>query len=205
MLGAALVTVLTPRVVGQLGELSDQVVAGLEDVQLLLTGPPLDLGDDQLGMAVNVANEQLQGNPQQVAPEVVSGLTALGSALSLGCSPLYSPLLPQGRTALRPVARWHPRSAGLRPSRGPRRPESAGRRRADEQRLTPRWELLPDAESTATENGASPPLRFVSLPALDARGPRPRRPARPSPMPDVLVLTTPGQDAGWGGPGRGHR
>jgi putative heme transporter len=80
----ALFTALAPQVTGQAEEIADQVVAGLEDLQDLVTGPPLNLGEDAIGGAVDNVIGQLQANAQQIARRVLSGAVAAGSLLLTG-------------------------------------------------------------------------------------------------------------------------
>jgi putative heme transporter len=80
----ALVVGLAPQVTGQADEIADQVVAGLEDLQDRVTGPPLNLGEEALGGAVDNVIGQLQANAQQIAGRVLSGAVAAGSLLLTG-------------------------------------------------------------------------------------------------------------------------
>jgi putative heme transporter len=72
---------LAPQVTGQAQELADQVVAGLAELQQRVQGPPLNLGEDQIGGAVDDVIGQLQSNAQDIAGRVVSGAVAAGSLL----------------------------------------------------------------------------------------------------------------------------
>ena len=84
LLLAALVAVLAPQVTGQAQEIADQVTAGLEDLQGLVTGPPLNLGQDAVGGAVDNLVNELQANAQNIAGRVLSGAVAAGSLLLTG-------------------------------------------------------------------------------------------------------------------------
>ena len=89
LLGALLLFVgvlagLAPQVVGQAEELADQVTAGLERLREGLTGPPLNLGEEQLGATVDNVIGNLQDNAQNIAKRVVSGAAAAGSAVLTG-------------------------------------------------------------------------------------------------------------------------
>src|SRR3712207_3928640 len=44
---------IVPQVADQADELADAATAGLQDVQQWVTGPPLNLGEDQIGQAVD--------------------------------------------------------------------------------------------------------------------------------------------------------
>jgi predicted PurR-regulated permease PerM len=72
---------LAPQVTSQAEELSDQVTAGLGQVQEYVTGPPLNLGEDQVGRTVDNGIEQLQSNAQNIATRVLSGAAVAGSLL----------------------------------------------------------------------------------------------------------------------------
>jgi putative heme transporter len=84
LLLAATVALLAPQVTGQAQEIADQVVAGLDDLQDLVTGPPLNLGQDAVGGAVDNVISQLQANAQNIAGRVLSGAVAAGSLLLTG-------------------------------------------------------------------------------------------------------------------------
>ena len=81
LLLVALVALLAPQVTGQAEEIADQVVAGLDDVQGFITGPPLNLGRDAVGGAVDNVIGELQANAQNIAGRVLSGAVAAGSLL----------------------------------------------------------------------------------------------------------------------------
>jgi predicted PurR-regulated permease PerM len=72
---------LAPQVTSQSEELADQVTAGLGEVQGYVTGPPLNLGEDQVGRTVDNAIDELQSNAQNIATRVLSGAAAAGSLL----------------------------------------------------------------------------------------------------------------------------
>ena len=75
---------LAPQVTGQAQELADQVTAGLGELQEYVTGPPLNLGEDRVGAAVDDVIGQLQANAQNIATRVLSGAVAAGSLLVTG-------------------------------------------------------------------------------------------------------------------------
>jgi predicted PurR-regulated permease PerM len=75
---------LAPQVTSQAEELADQVTAGLGQVQEYVTGPPLNLGEAQVGQTVDNAIDQLQQNAQNIATRVLSGAAAAGSLLVTG-------------------------------------------------------------------------------------------------------------------------
>jgi predicted PurR-regulated permease PerM len=84
LLLTALVALLAPQVTGQAQEIADQVVAGLEDLRKLVTGPPLNLGQERIGGAVDNVIGELQANAQNIAGRVLSGAVAAGSLLLTG-------------------------------------------------------------------------------------------------------------------------
>jgi predicted PurR-regulated permease PerM len=72
---------LAPQVTGQAQELADQVTAGLDELQEGVTGPPLNLGEEQVGNTIENVIGELQANAQSIATRVLSGAAAAGSAL----------------------------------------------------------------------------------------------------------------------------
>lgn len=72
---------LAPQVTGQTQELADQVSAGLGRLQDNITGPPLNLGEEQVGRTVDNVVRELQANAQNIASRVLSGAAAAGSLL----------------------------------------------------------------------------------------------------------------------------
>ena len=72
---------LAPQVTGQAQELADQVAAGLEKLQGYLIGPPLNLGEERIGGAVDDVVRSLQDNAQNIASRVLTGAAAAGSLL----------------------------------------------------------------------------------------------------------------------------
>ena len=75
---------LAPQVTGQAQEIADKVVAGLGELQAGLSGPPLNLGEEQIGSTVDNVINELQANAQDIAGRVLSGAAAAGSALLTG-------------------------------------------------------------------------------------------------------------------------
>ena len=75
---------LAPQVTSQAEELADQVTAGLGQVQGYVSGPPFNLGEDQVGRTVDNAINSLQSNAQNIAARVLSGAAAAGSLLVTG-------------------------------------------------------------------------------------------------------------------------
>ena len=75
---------LAPQVTSQSQELADQVSGGLRELQDLLIGPPFNLGEEQIGQAVDDVIGELQANAQNIATGVLSGAVAAGSLLLTG-------------------------------------------------------------------------------------------------------------------------
>ena len=76
-----LIAAIAPQVASQVGELADQTSTGLQQVQEWLSGPPLNLGEDQVGQAVDNAINSLQNNAQSIAGYALTGATAVGNGL----------------------------------------------------------------------------------------------------------------------------
>ncbi|MGY1680114.1 AI-2E family transporter [Geodermatophilus sp. SYSU D01176] len=72
---------IVPQVADQTDELADAATAGLQDVQQWVTGPPLNLGEDQIGQAVDQVINSIQGNAQNIAGYALTGVSAVGSGL----------------------------------------------------------------------------------------------------------------------------
>lgn len=75
---------LTRLVAAESENLADAVVDGLEDLQEWTTGPPLSLGDDQIGALLDRATEELQVRAQDIAALTLSGVSTAGSLLVTG-------------------------------------------------------------------------------------------------------------------------
>ena len=76
-----LFTWIVPQVADQAGQLADAATAGLQNVQQWVTGPPLNLGEDQIGQAVDQVINSIQGNAQNIAGYALTGVSAVGSGL----------------------------------------------------------------------------------------------------------------------------
>ncbi|GAB3601874.1 hypothetical protein GCM10027586_05070 [Kineococcus gypseus] len=75
---------LIPTVVDQAGDVADSAVAGLDQVQGWINGPPLNLGDDQIGGLVDQGVTELQNNAQNIALGVVGGVGTVGATIGSG-------------------------------------------------------------------------------------------------------------------------
>jgi predicted PurR-regulated permease PerM len=76
-----IIAVIAPQVVSQVEELADGVTVGLQQVQEWLAGPPLNLGDEQIGNAIDSVINSIQGNAQNIAGYAVTGVTTVGNGL----------------------------------------------------------------------------------------------------------------------------
>ena len=72
---------IIPSVTSQAPEVVDNANAGLDQVQDWVTGPPLNLGDDQIGQLIDSGVSRLQSNAQAIALGVVGGLGSVGSGV----------------------------------------------------------------------------------------------------------------------------
>jgi predicted PurR-regulated permease PerM len=76
-----LIAVIAPQVVSQVEELANGFSAGLQQVQTYIAGPPFNLGDEQIGNAVDSVINAVQSNAQNIADYAVTTATAIGTAL----------------------------------------------------------------------------------------------------------------------------
>ena len=76
-----IIAAIAPSVAAQVTDLSNAATAALQDVQLWLQGPPFNLGEDQIGAAVDSVINSIQGNAQNIAAYAVSGVSAVGNSL----------------------------------------------------------------------------------------------------------------------------
>lgn len=78
---AGIVAAIAPQVAAQVTDLADAASAALQSVQERLQGPPLNLGEDQIGNAVDSVINSIQGNAQNIAGYALSGASAVGTGL----------------------------------------------------------------------------------------------------------------------------
>src|SRR5215212_3918867 len=71
-----IIAAIAPSVADQVTQLADQASAALQDVQEWLQGPPFNLGEDQIGDAVDSVINSIQGNAQNIAGYALTGATA---------------------------------------------------------------------------------------------------------------------------------
>jgi predicted PurR-regulated permease PerM len=76
-----IIAAIAPSVAAQVTDLSNAATAALQDVQVWLQGPPFNLGEDQIGAAVDSVINSIQGNAQNIAAYAVSGVSAVGNSL----------------------------------------------------------------------------------------------------------------------------
>jgi predicted PurR-regulated permease PerM len=85
LVGIAAVTGLfvsiAPSIAGQTQQITSGVIAALGQIQQWVTGPPLNLGDGQIGDIVNQVTQQLQQSATAIAGGVLTGVSTLASGL----------------------------------------------------------------------------------------------------------------------------
>ncbi len=79
LIGAGAVIIVP--VAAQVEEVADGVTGGIEAVREWLTGPPLNLGDDQVGSALDEGLSRLQEAAGDIVGIVLGGIGAIGSAI----------------------------------------------------------------------------------------------------------------------------
>ncbi|NMH99330.1 AI-2E family transporter [Pseudonocardia sp. K10HN5] len=72
---------LAPSVVGQADEIAAGASAGLQQIQTWLSGPPFNLGEGQIGAALNSITGQLQASASAIASGVLVTVGAVASGL----------------------------------------------------------------------------------------------------------------------------
>ena len=72
---------LAPTVTSQVGDIAAQASAGLRQLQAYVTGPPLNLGDEQVNTAVQAITDRLESSATALASGVLVGVSAVGSLL----------------------------------------------------------------------------------------------------------------------------
>lgn len=76
-----IIAAIAPSVADQVTDLADAATAALQDVQQWLQGPPFNLGEDQIGDAVDSVINSIQGNAQNIAGYALTGASAVGNSL----------------------------------------------------------------------------------------------------------------------------
>ncbi|MEV1291077.1 AI-2E family transporter [Pseudonocardia sp. NPDC049635] len=72
---------IAPSVVGQSQQIVDGVVAGLAQIQQWISGPPLNLGEGQIGDLLTQITTQLQQSASAIAGGVLTGVSTVASGL----------------------------------------------------------------------------------------------------------------------------
>jgi len=72
---------IAPSVVGQSQQIVDGVIAGLAQIQEWISGPPLNLGEGQIGDLVAQVTTQLQQSASAIAGGVLTGVSTIASGL----------------------------------------------------------------------------------------------------------------------------
>jgi predicted PurR-regulated permease PerM len=76
-----ILAVIVPQMASQVEDVANGVTQGLQQVQDWVAGPPLNLGQDQIGNAVDSVINTIQNNAQNIAGYAVSTATTIGSVL----------------------------------------------------------------------------------------------------------------------------
>jgi predicted PurR-regulated permease PerM len=76
-----IIAAIAPSVADQVTELADAATAALQDVQVWLQGPPFNLGEDQIGAAVDSVINSIQDNAQNIAGYALTGASVVGNSL----------------------------------------------------------------------------------------------------------------------------
>jgi predicted PurR-regulated permease PerM len=76
-----IIAAIAPSVADQVTELSDAATSALQDVQVWLQGPPFNLGEDQIGNAVDTVINSIQDNAQNIAGYALTGASVVGNSL----------------------------------------------------------------------------------------------------------------------------
>jgi predicted PurR-regulated permease PerM len=75
------IAAIAPSVADQVTQLSDAATGALQDVQEWLQGPPFNLGEDQIGNAVDTVINSIQDNAQNIAGYALTGASVVGNSL----------------------------------------------------------------------------------------------------------------------------
>jgi predicted PurR-regulated permease PerM len=76
-----IIAVIAPQVVGQTEELANQFSGGLQEVQRWLSGPPFNLGEDQIGNAIDSLINRVQDNATSIASYAATTAATIGNAV----------------------------------------------------------------------------------------------------------------------------
>lgn len=78
---AGIATLIAVPVASQAGQLSDGVVAGIQQVREWASGPPLNIGDDQITKALDSAVERIQNSAGSVVTAFGTGVSTVVNGL----------------------------------------------------------------------------------------------------------------------------
>jgi predicted PurR-regulated permease PerM len=76
-----IIAIIAPQVVGQVENLANGVTGGLQQVQTWLSGPPFNIGEDQVGNAIDTLINRVQANAQSIAGYAAATAATIGNAL----------------------------------------------------------------------------------------------------------------------------
>ncbi|SDX82780.1 Predicted PurR-regulated permease PerM [Modestobacter sp. DSM 44400] len=76
-----IIAVIAPQVISQVEDLANGVTGGLQQLQEYIAGPPFNLGDQQIGNAVDSVINSVQSNAQNIAGYAVTTATTVGNVL----------------------------------------------------------------------------------------------------------------------------
>lgn len=77
LVAMGVVALIAVPVASQSGELTDGVTEGIQQVRQWATGPPLNIGDDQIAKASDTASTRLQSSAGSMVSAVVTGLSTV--------------------------------------------------------------------------------------------------------------------------------
>jgi predicted PurR-regulated permease PerM len=75
------ITLIAPQVAGQTDEIAAGVTGGLGQIQQWVAGPPLNLGEGQIGSVIDSITRQLQASASTIAGSVLTGVSAFANGL----------------------------------------------------------------------------------------------------------------------------
>lgn len=78
---AGIVWLLVPRIAAQGGQLIGQLYAAADNLRGFLSGPPLNLGSNQISDMLDRTLDQIQKHQQDIATGVITGVSSLGAFL----------------------------------------------------------------------------------------------------------------------------
>jgi predicted PurR-regulated permease PerM len=76
-----IIALIAPQLIAQGGDLATAASGGLQQVRTWLEGPPLNVGEDQIGAAVDSVISSLQSNAQNIAGYALGAVTTVGNGV----------------------------------------------------------------------------------------------------------------------------